>query len=1068
MLCSNQEHCFLSYCRIHPLVLVLLLFYFPPFFPLISISFLINSCREPEEGQDIPINPNSDEPDPFWGRDLIRRGGVLDAIYFQLRLPPFKWPGLKALPSIAPTSDSSVFRGTVRSLIAVLDEELAAGLPAPAPHRRRRGELAASSPRASHLTVPDELWEGILNSSDDEENEDEELEKDVQWERQLEEQQRQREHWQKLKLRHAGGGSGIRVDDEDDAWDMDSPLAREAKQTLRELQEMSSSASPRRGGGGDGSGTAAEGPSSSSAAVGFQHHQRSADYTKLVKQLEELTAEDALLGGDDGASERDLLLQQSRVGPSTSTETAAAAATRKEEGDLLSSSSPSPSSSSAPPTAAATTTAAGDTPSASEHSKAKKLSRKSAKTGGKPPAAPRQVSPIALAALWELLQCCIGASVAAVEAAKAAVDAETEDRRGMMSPSSPKVLQRQGPPPIVRWYDARARVALGLVSMWLQVPPRKLATLEVLLGSDKAPVTVLQRSTGEGKEKSSAGVDRYRYLKVGLAAFGGGALFAVTGGLAAPAIAAGVGSILGVVPGAGAAAGMISGFMATQVGVAAVTTTMGGAGAATIGSKMAYRTAEVKDFGFLELKETMAPAALSRSSPNKQYSSKDGSTKMISASSSSFLSPSSSSPPRQQQQSEQQQQPRRNTITTSDELSSTPTTTTTTSGSTSRDADPGHLTMSQHRSTPASGNTTTTSSRNHRSASTSSLADFPSTSNQPPPPSSSSSSSARRRITNDGSTTTKSNTSSGGGGEALTWKSWFGSSGTTSSSSKELSTAAEQDEEDDDEKQEEEIVLLPAPIRIADPAEGIKLSSIIGISGWITDPEDFTDPWTSIASPSADRFALVWCTSELQALSSALGALLAKGAAGQAARLSLQHLLVGGAGLVTALGPTVILGAAAGLLIENAWAVAIDRSDKAGKLLAHVLMAGGTAGRPVTLLAHSMGARLVFSALLELCRCGARGLVQDVVLLGAPVPPTPERWRMARRVVAGRLVNGYSRADWLLSVMFWQGIAKPVAGLAPVEVDGVENVSLGSIVGGHFDYIKSLDEILELLQVPLG
>ena len=60
-----------------------------------------------------------------------------------------------------------------------------------------------------------------------------------------------------------------------------------------------------------------------------------------------------------------------------------------------------------------------------------------------------------------------------------------------------------------------------------------------------------------------------------------------------------------------------------------------------------------------------------------------------------------------------------------------------------------------------------------------------------------------------------------------------------------------------------------------------------------------------------------------------------------------------------------------------------------------------------------MRCRLVFHCLLELCRCQARGIVEHAVLLGAPVGVTPQRWRMARTVVAGRLVNGYSNQDWV-------------------------------------------------------
>ena len=57
--------------------------------------------------------------------------------------------------------------------------------------------------------------------------------------------------------------------------------------------------------------------------------------------------------------------------------------------------------------------------------------------------------------------------------------------------------------------------------------------------------------------------------------------------------------------------------------------------------------------------------------------------------------------------------------------------------------------------------------------------------------------------------------------------------------------------------------------------------------------------------------------------------------------------------------------------------------------------------------------RLVFHCLLELSRCRAKGIVEHAACLGAPVGVTPERWGLARGVVAGRLVNGYSRQDWV-------------------------------------------------------
>lgn len=90
-------------------------------------------------------------------------------------------------------------------------------------------------------------------------------------------------------------------------------------------------------------------------------------------------------------------------------------------------------------------------------------------------------------------------------------------------------------------------------------------------------------------------------MQVGAAAVGGGALFAVTGGLAAPAIAAGMGSILGFIGAPTALAGTVTGFLASTAGAATVTTTMAASGAASTGSRMAYRVAEISEFGFREL-----------------------------------------------------------------------------------------------------------------------------------------------------------------------------------------------------------------------------------------------------------------------------------------------------------------------------------------------------------------------------------------------------------------------------------------------------------------------------------
>jgi hypothetical protein len=438
---------------------------------------------------------NIDLYDEYWGRDLAAAGGFLDAVYWQLGLPCFKWQGLKALPGVAGQSTTpEIFRSTVRSLISVLDSELAAALPA--------------IPVIERQVAKEDVWKDIVG--DDDSSDDDVF--DI------------------TTVHELGGGvkknTKVRLADNEG---LEVPLDRLPTQLSAEMKKLELLA----------------------AQESHECQSRQMEFETLLHTVEEF--EKNPLGSP-----------MASVDTAGDTANAAETAETAERREMT------------------LERAASDPTAKSEKHSQERQTQQQLAAPGKSKEVP--TSAIAIAGVWELLQCSIGASFAASEAAHD-ISAYDKERFRTSGDASRNSLRRQGPPPCVRWYDARARVALKLVCRWLHVDECRLNTLEVLLGNDRAPAT-------SRPGRSQAVSDRYRYWKVGAAAVGGGALFAVTGGLAAPAIAAGVGSILGIVPGAaGAAAASAAGFLSTQAGVAALTTTMATAGAATTGSKMAYRTA---------------------------------------------------------------------------------------------------------------------------------------------------------------------------------------------------------------------------------------------------------------------------------------------------------------------------------------------------------------------------------------------------------------------------------------------------------------------------------------------
>lgn len=150
-------------------------------------------------------------------------------------------------------------------------------------------------------------------------------------------------------------------------------------------------------------------------------------------------------------------------------------------------------------------------------------------------------------------------------------------------------------------------------------------------------------------------------------------------------------------------------------------------------------------------------------------------------------------------------------------------------------------------------------------------------------------------------------------------------------------------------------------------------------------------------------------------------------------------------------------------LIDNPWAVSLDRATAAGKILADSLIERNLGTRPITLVGFSIGARVVFSCLQELAKKGGVGIVQNVYMFGSPIVVSREEYIKAKTVVSGRFLNAYNRNDWILGYLFrlTSGGIRRVAGLAPVEeCPFVENMDVTDLVNGHMDYRQKMPVLL--------
>ncbi|KAD7479196.1 hypothetical protein E3N88_02332 [Mikania micrantha] len=215
-----------------------------------------------------------------------------------------------------------------------------------------------------------------------------------------------------------------------------------------------------------------------------------------------------------------------------------------------------------------------------------------------------------------------------------------------------------------------------------------------------------------------------------------------------------------------------------------------------------------------------------------------------------------------------------------------------------------------------------------------------------------------------------------------------------------------------------------------------RLAVEILISGFVFEEQDFLRPWEGQLD-NMESYALQWESKHLIAVSTAIQDWLSSTLAMELMRRGAMMTVL--SSFLSAFAwPATLLYLTD--LIDSKWTIAVNRSDKAGKLLAEVFIKGLQGNRPVILVGFSLGARVIFKCLQYLAETGYDGIVERVVLLGAPVSIQGENWGTVRKVVSGRFINAYSTNDWMLGVAFRASLlSQGLAGIQAVNVPGIEN-----------------------------
>ena len=223
--------------------------------------------------------------------------------------------------------------------------------------------------------------------------------------------------------------------------------------------------------------------------------------------------------------------------------------------------------------------------------------------------------------------------------------------------------------------------------------------------------------------------------------------------------------------------------------------------------------------------------------------------------------------------------------------------------------------------------------------------------------------------------------------------------------------------------------------------------------------------WTALTY-SHEQYLLKYETKHLLRFTSAMSDLLKDTAVSLAADELIRYTIF--SALASSLAwPVTLLSMTS--VIDNPWSVCMKRSKAVGIHLSSVLIKKIHGDRPVTLVGYGLGARVIFFCLLDMVTKNTpdkySGIIENAVLCGAPVTSQSLVWRKLCNAVSGKLINGYSSNDWVLSFLYKTSrVTTSVAGIRAVDLSDrkMVNVDLSSVISGHSDYLTKMGDVLKI------